>query len=310
MLTLSFIYYRGDASILKSNCKILIYGAGVIGSVYAVKFSNAGYDVSAYARGERLQSLQSSGLLYSENSSIKKAPVTILDKLNPTDYFDYIFVTVRYEQIEAALAELKSNTSPNIVTMVNNPNGYTLWEGLVGKGKLIPAFAGAGGSIKEGVLTFRLTPKIVQPTMLGELDGVMTARLRTLAQIFKTSKIPFNISKNMDAWQKTHLAMVTPLANGIYFDGGNNYTTAKNKQAIRLMSSALKKNFKALKAKGIPITPPKLNVFWICPLWIMDIALKVLYNTKFAETLISSHALNAKDEMLLLEKEFDKLVGT
>ena len=43
--------------------KILIYGAGVIGSLYAVYFSHAGYSVSVYARGHRLNVLKEKGLL-------------------------------------------------------------------------------------------------------------------------------------------------------------------------------------------------------------------------------------------------------
>ena len=287
--------------------KILIYGAGVIGSIYAVKFSNAGHNVSVYARGKRLLALEKKGLLYSENNSIKQTSITIIDKLNATDIFDYIFVTVRYEQVETALTELAINNSPNIVTMVNNPKGYDHWEKLLGKGRLIPAFAGAGGRIEDSILHYQLTPKIIQAATFGEPDGATTKRIKDLSTIFKSSKIPYSISKNMDAWQKSHLAMVTVLANGIYYDGGNNYTTAKNKKAIRFMSSTLKKNFKTLKEKGIPITPPKLYVFRICPLWIMDICLKTLYNTKFAETLISSHAINAKEEMMILDKAFNEV---
>ena len=292
---------------MSEKSKILIYGAGVIGCIYAVKFANAGHDVFVYARGSRLLSLESKGLLYAENNSVKKASVTVLDKVDPMNIFDYIFVTVRYEQIETALAELAENMSSNIVTMVNNPNGYDLWKSLVGKEKLIPAFAGAGGSIEDGVLHYQLTPKIIQAATFGEPNGVVTDRIRMLAKIFKSCKIPYSISKNMDAWQKSHLAMVTVLANGIYYDGGDNYTTAKNKKAVRFMSSTLKKNFTALKAKGVPITPPKLNIFRLCPLGLMDISLRVLYNTKFAETLISSHALNAKDEMTLLDKAFNEM---
>jgi len=37
--------------------KILIYGAGVIGSLYGVLFKNAGYDTYIYARGKRLETL-------------------------------------------------------------------------------------------------------------------------------------------------------------------------------------------------------------------------------------------------------------
>ena len=39
--------------------KILIYGAGVIGSLYASLLSGAGVDVSVYARGKRLERLES-----------------------------------------------------------------------------------------------------------------------------------------------------------------------------------------------------------------------------------------------------------
>ncbi|MCL2637427.1 MAG: NAD-binding protein [Oscillospiraceae bacterium] len=289
--------------------RILIYGAGVIGSIYAVKFSNAGYDVTVFARSNRLTALENKGLLYNSNNIVKKSNIKVIDKLNPDDIYDYIFVTVRYEQIESALAGLKENRSPNIITMVNNPNGFKKWEEIIGKGKLIPSFAGAGGQIENDILYFQLTPKIVQPTTFGEIGGAKTERIKKLKKLFKTSRIPCSISRNMDAWQKSHLAMVTALANGIYFDGGNNYTTAKNKKAVRFMSTSLKENFKALRKIGIPVTPSKLKAFIICPLWLMDIILRLIYNTKFAETLISSHAKIAKREMEILDKEFKMLVN-
>ena len=44
--------------------RILIYGAGVIGSLYAALFAEAGYDTSIYARGKRFEALRNNGLLY------------------------------------------------------------------------------------------------------------------------------------------------------------------------------------------------------------------------------------------------------
>ena len=41
--------------------RILIYGAGVIGSLYAALFAQAGFDTSIYARGKRLETLQPGG---------------------------------------------------------------------------------------------------------------------------------------------------------------------------------------------------------------------------------------------------------
>ena len=58
--------------------KILIYGAGVIGSLYAALLSEAGYNVSVYARGKRLESLRNNGLLYKKNNRIKTARIGIL----------------------------------------------------------------------------------------------------------------------------------------------------------------------------------------------------------------------------------------
>ena len=43
--------------------RILIYGAGVIGSLYAALFAEASYDTSIYARGKRLEALRNNGLL-------------------------------------------------------------------------------------------------------------------------------------------------------------------------------------------------------------------------------------------------------
>jgi len=289
-----------------AKCSILIYGTGVIGSIYAVKFSNAEYNVSVYARGNRLQSLKSKGLLYRENDTIKRVSITVLEKLNPENTFDYIFVAVRYEQIELALTELATNKSPNIVTMVNNPNGYAHWENILGKGRLIPAFPGAGGKIEDDILHYALTPKILQATTFGEVDGTITDRLKALAQLFKSAKVPHSISKNMDAWQKSHIALVVPLANGIYFDGGDTYSTAKNKEAIRFISTSLKKYFSALKLKGILITPSKLNAFRFLPLWVLDIFLKIFCSTKLAEA-VSSHVPYIKEEIAMLDKAFDEL---
>ena len=40
------------------SMRILIYGAGVIGSLYAALLADAGYDTSIYARGKRLEILK------------------------------------------------------------------------------------------------------------------------------------------------------------------------------------------------------------------------------------------------------------
>lgn len=156
---------------MKKKVRILIYGAGVIGSIYAVAFSQANYDVSIYARSKRLLTLEQKGLLYEKNDKINKANVSIINNLPDDEIFDFILVTVRYEQISEALNDLATNKSQCIVPMVNTPYGYAQWEKILGNKHLIPCFAGAGGTIENDILRFRFTPTIIQSTIFGEIHG-------------------------------------------------------------------------------------------------------------------------------------------
>ena len=64
-----------------------------------------------------------------------------------------MILTVRENQLYEALVELKNNKSNTIVTMINSLDSYNKWEDIVGKGRILPAFPGAGGSINDdGIL--------------------------------------------------------------------------------------------------------------------------------------------------------------
>ena len=73
--------------------------------------------------------------------------------MSDNDAYDFILLTVRENQLYEALAELKNNKSNTIVTMVNSLDSYKKWEDIVGTGRILPAFSGAGGSINDdGIL--------------------------------------------------------------------------------------------------------------------------------------------------------------
>ena len=73
--------------------------------------------------------------------------------MSDNDAYDFILLTVRENQLYEALAELKNNKSNIIVTMVNSLDSYKKWEDIVGTGRILPAFSGAGGSINDdGIL--------------------------------------------------------------------------------------------------------------------------------------------------------------
>ena len=282
---------------------ILIYGAGVIGSLYAVIFSNAGYDVSIYARGPRLEKLRSKGLLYLENKNIKKARVKLCSKLSDTDIYDFIFLTVRNDQLKKALTELRTNKSKCIVTMVNNLFEYQELEKIAGMGRILPAFPGAGGSITDDILYASLTPRFIQSTTFGEITGVKTKRSKYLAKIFKKSKIPYKEIRDMYKWQLCHLAMVIPIADA-YYEAVCPKKVGLEKNILQKTAKRLKRNFIFLKKDLGEISPWKLNIFIVVPVKILAFALRFLFKSSFSDKFMYRHSMKARSEMIGLHREF------
>ncbi len=286
--------------------RILIFGAGVIGSIFGGRLALAGHDVTLLARGSRLKELNEKGLLLrkSNQENIDNIPVNIISQLSTEDNYDFVFVIIRKEQVSQALNVLQMNNSQNFVFMVNNPGGYSDWTNALEESRVIPAFPGAGGKIENGIVYFHIFSKFIQPTTLGEINGLLSPRIKVLKEIISGAGFPVSISKNMDSWQKTHVALVGPLGDIIYYDGGNNYSVARNKAAIKQMNLALKESFNFLNKSGIGIEPSKLSIIRFMPLMFLNIIMKHAFNTKWAETIIYSHAHNARIEMKTITREF------
>lgn len=282
--------------------RILVYGAGVIGSIYAVLMSEVGYGVTVLARGKRLTDLSNNGLRYYKKGKVEIANITVIDRLEDSDKYDYIFLPVRTEQLKQALCELKSNKSPNIVTMVNTLEKYEELEKICGVNRLIPAFPGAGGSIDNGILNASLTPKIIQPTTFGEISKRKTDRIAELAEIFRKSHIPYQIVSDMHNWQISHLGMVVPIADAYYMSSSPE-TVYENKAIMKKTAKQMKDNFKIL-AKHKILSPFKFYLFMICPTWVFTIILSAVFKSKFGHKFMYEHSMNAPQEMRQLYTEF------
>ena len=289
--------------------RVLIYGAGVIGCLYATLFSKAGFDTTIYARGRRLESFKQNGLLYFKNKKIKKVKVNIIDKVDANDIYDFVFLTVKSNQVHTALEELKNNNSPNIVTMVNTLEKYDVWEKICGKGRIIPAFPGAGGSFEENILNATLTPSIIQVTTFGEINGNKSKRLSQLAILFKKSHIPYKIEKDMHAWQLCHLAMIVPIADA-YYEANVPEKAGEDKELMRKTAISIKKNLDSLCKLGVTLTPKKMKVLHRLPVQILSIGLRFIFQSEFGNIFMYQHSMKALDEMKELHNQFYGYIGS
>ena len=283
--------------------RILIYGAGVIGSLYAALFAESGIETAVYARGQRLESLRRDGLRYEKGGAIRTADVRVLDTLRKDDIYDFIFLTVRENQVHEALTQLRENQSPHIVTMVNSLEDYGLWEQLCGSGRIIPAFPGAGGGFENGVLHAALTPRLIQPTTFGILTPEQAPQTNALKALFKQAKIPYQQVGDMHAWQLCHLAMVVPIADA-YYEAEDPANAGEDRTVMAHAAKTLRENFRALARNGVPLSPAKMQMFRFLPLPVMRLALKITFQSRFGDVFMYRHAMKAPDEMRQLHEQF------
>ena len=283
--------------------KILIYGAGVIGSLYGALLDKAGFDVSIYARNQRLEALRLVGLLYYWHGKVNKASgIKVIAELKKTDCYDFIFLAVRENQLYKALSELKT-VKGDIVTLVNSIGDYCQWEEICGAGRIVPAFPGAGGSIHEDILDASLTPAIVQPTTFGEISGRKTTRTKKLKHILRKAKIPFQEVKDMHLWQICHLAMVVPIADA-YYEAKVPETAGNDRYLMRRTAMQLKRNFADVRRKNGALSPAKMNLIRLCPIPVMTGILSGVFNSAFGKKFMYEHSMKAPEEMLELHRQF------
>lgn len=290
--------------------RILIFGAGVIGSMYAMKLIEAGFDVTLFAHSNRFKSLRENGLQYKEQGSVKSIKVKVIDTLKNDDIYDFIFVTVRYDRSESALLALKDNQSKHIVTMTSNSIGFSSWLDIVGD-RLLPAFPGFGGQIKDGVLHARFLPKIIAATAFGEMNGEVTERIEKLAKLFKTAELPYVIKKDMQAYLITHsvsdIAMLSVLHSE---DKITDKKTVRTRKTARQITVTLKTYLRAIQKAGVSIDPPMLKMVVKFPNLLLDLFFMTWLRTEMVrDMMLPDYATRANNEIVQLSHDLKKFLS-
>jgi len=294
----------------KMSKKVLVFGAGVLGSLYALMLQKAGNDVTVVARGSRYDDISEHGIVIEHFDSGEQESVKVkaVKQMPVDEYYDFCLVAVQKVQLASALEALKVNqTIPLFLFMVNTAEGPQAMLDALGADRVVLGFANAGGE-RDGHLVRLMVAKGKAVTM-GEPDGSISERLQALAATFREAGIPVEYSKNMDAWLRYHVALVGPLANALYMAGGSNYRLADNPRVVRLGLKGMREAVKVLQAKGFSVEPPALKVMLAIPDFILTSIVRRLMRTKLMDIGGARHANNAREEMSRLNEELLAMAG-
>lgn len=299
---------KGWSTLNTKPYRLLIFGAGVIGSVYALRFAQSGLDVTILARGKRLEALKRDGMKYNDHGTIKQISIKTIEKLDNDDIYDYVFVPVRYDQAESALSAIKHNRSKTIVTLTNTI-GYDAWLDIVGD-RLLPGFPGAGGDIKEDVLYAQFGSEKHQGTVFGEINGLTTERVKELAQLFESAGLHYEIQKDMLAFHISHTALAIVNKHFYTNDGMADIETARSASTLSKIAADIKRNIRLVAQAGIPVIPPETKAMGELPeSEIISRYRQMLSNDFIIDVKLGNHAVSQKAEILMLDEKFHQRIS-
>lgn len=285
--------------------RILVIGAGVIGSVYAARLQTAGYTVTLLARGQHAADLRANGLVLEDapTGQSTTSHLRVVEQLAPEESYDLALVCVRLDQVAATLPDLAANQQiPMFVFFLNNPTGKELLVKHLGRERVVLGFPGVGGT-QEGTRV-RYVRLRQQPTTLGEVDGKITPRLRQLAAMLEQAGFSTALSHSMDGWLKTHAVFVSCVSAALVLAGGDSVRLGQNRAGVVQMVSAIREGFAALQSLGVRVTPFNLKlIFRWMPRWFAVRYWQRALQTDVGTLAIAPHARAARAEMSQVARE-------
>lgn len=243
--------------------KIILIGAGRIGSAVAFCLANAGHDVTVVARGERLRALQSERAIVTVSG--KRAPVKALPAVDAVTPYELVIVTVPEHQVPAILPQLSASTAKTILLMFNTFQGIAPYRSILGVERVAFGFP-------------NMTAFLVNERVRFQVNGrgmVTTLSSRDLADLFKSAGMPSEYEDDMDSFLRSHVALVIPFFLAALLT--RHRTSNLTWREAKLLDYAWTEGFDLVKNLGHPLKPNSLaklcnmpSIARRCYLWIFS----------------------------------------
>ena len=240
--------------------RIVVFGAGVQGTLFAVRLSQGGHEVSLVARGSRAAQLARCGAMIEDIRSGRgwRAELPVSETLEPDCAAELCLVTVRREQLETVLPILAATQIPRFVFLVNHANGSeSLYEAL-GRKRVVSAFPGFSGGIENNVDHF---------VEIAEQATAVEAAAPDIVALFRAAGIRVRSIKDMDAWLRRHAVFITAISGALCAADCDAGKLAHDREAVKAFILAVREGWRELERIG-PAPIPLRAIFEWSPLFI------------------------------------------
>ncbi len=185
--------------------KVIVVGAGALGSIYAAYLAKAGHEVSLVARGERAAKLAEHGIgVVGEGAFTVRC--NIVTKPETLKQADTVILAIKTYDMTQALASLKGLKVKSSLSVQNGVLKNQLLGEVFGPQAVVGAISMIGGDVlpAEGAQPGAVRYNIAGPTIMGEPAGGSSARVKELVDTFEKAGLKAKASDDITSveWSK------------------------------------------------------------------------------------------------------------
>jgi 2-dehydropantoate 2-reductase len=192
--------------------RICVLGAGALGCTFGAALSEAGHDTWLLnPEGAHLEALQRDGLRVDDARGSRQVKVRARSRAHEIGVVDLVVVLVKsFHTAEAMRAALPLLGPATLVLSLQNGMGHEdILAGIVGPQRVLAGKTYVGGVLRApGHILSGVAGK---HTVIGELDGQPSLRVRCVADAFNTAGLETRVSPDIRAtlWDKLLVNVAT-----------------------------------------------------------------------------------------------------
>lgn len=233
--------------------RVVVVGAGSLGTVYGAVLARAGADVQLLAREEHARAIQSAGAVtvdsFGERWEVPLRADWRPERIEPAEI---VVLLTKTPDTAAALAGLP-HLRDDVRLAVSFQNGVAKNDELAawsGPDTVVGAVAMVGGTL--------LAPGHVQNTMngpsfLGELDGTTSERVERLGALLESGGLPAVVTDRITSVEWSKLAHASPTTALPALTGLNLHEIFVTPQLAALYVDLVREGFGVAAAAGVEL---------------------------------------------------------
>ena len=228
--------------------RVVVFGAGALGSFFGGMLSKR-HDVLLVGRKEHVDAINGNGLRIEGKTDFVAFPEASIS-MEAGDDADLVILTVKAYDTEEAAEEIAGRCYAPVLSLQNGLGNEETIAKIAGSGRAI------GGVTTHGVRY--VAPGVVEhtgvgETVIGEMDGSVSDRVKKFADMMTECGIRTNVSENIkkEIWRKAIVnSAINPLTAIL---GCRNGYLLKNEHARKLMEEICMEGMAVSKSIGIDV---------------------------------------------------------